>query len=501
MNEQGHSQSLIDLFDNTALYADPRKRRGKRHSLQEILLILLVGYMLKIPSYRAIWRAFTINEDHRAALEKVLPLPYGIPHYSTFSRVLSTLDPIVLAWSVADFFYQLLSHGPDKRQHICVDGKAIRAAQSKSKTGRNLYILNVFDAGVNLFLLQLRVDEKKQEAKEFERQAESILDGMWGTVTADALSSRKTIVEKILDCGMDAVLPIKGNNDNLKKRILTFFHDMIASESESASEHIDAWVDLNGHEANQVPAEVVTNPVISFHEEDNPTNGDDVIYPLEKLRLYDKLFNYPKCEYGADGTLISPVCDPSNKHILWVAVDGRWISLVQSHDRYERREIMLWTDLDGFAEERCRCEYEGWDGIKTVGLITRYRAEFFHDSSSPNKPRVLKLSITRTPYITTCLFASAMEFGTIVRRHWAIETAHGVIDKFFSEDKCSTRTGAGPENCSCLRKTAYNIVSLLFQRSGKKGPADNEEFTACAEKHCSTVRKALDTIKELVIPG
>lgn len=477
------SVSLIDTLMVTGSNADQRKARGIRHSLGEILCIMIFGFLMLENTYRGIYRLFKYNNENQEALKEVLELPHGIPSYSTLSRAMKTADPVILCIQIADFFYQLVPHDPGMPDQICVDGKTVRAAQSKQKTGSNVYILNSFSAGAQLFLAQLRVGQKKQEGKEFEENAAAILEGIYGTVTADSMSTRKSILEIICRCGNDAVLPVKGNNKLLSSRIRSFIIKQIAEQPDN----VDSYVDLNGHDEQEKPSMVITDPEFTFHEEDNTKYGDDQEYPLENLKLYNELFNHPECKVNELNQIIIPECDPKNKDIIWIPFDGRWISMVKSHGRYERREAVLLTNDDIFGDEVKREEYAGWDSVQSIGFIRRFRGEFHHIPGG-NSAQVLKVSVTLVPYVSINKLLSAKELNDTVRTHWNVETGHNVLDNLLYEDRCTMHAGSATENCSWLRKVVFNVLSILRQIDPQIENSENG-FKACAQKYCGSIPK------------
>jgi len=55
--------------------------------------------------------------------------------------------------------------------------------------------------------------------------------------------------------------------------------------------------------------------------------------------------------------------------------------------------------------------------------------------------------------------ADAEKILQIVRAHWSIENScHYILDWIYDEDRCSIRTGNGPENVTCLRRLAISII-------------------------------------------
>ena len=481
--------SLMDILGKAGAEADGRMKRGIRHPFSTILLIMLMGYLLGRNTYRGICRLFQ-EQDMYNSLKALVDLPHGLPSYSTMSRAMKAADPVILACSTAEFFFQILN---DDRQQICLDGKAIIAAQSKCLTGANLYIVNVFVAGINIFLNHMRVGPKKQEGKVIEAELANILGGLAeGTVvTADAMSTKKAILEKICRCHYNAILPVKKNNSNLRDRILRF----IAEHVQDMPDALEYYEDIGPHSPEEIPGSFVCNPVVKIYEEDNRKDNADAaeVCPESELSFYDNYYHYIPAVSDNDGNPIPPVIDAANRSIIYVLINGRWVPMVKTHGRFERREYELFVDDTVFAMESLSPEFGGWDCIRRVGQVTRYRAEWKRDKDT--KERVLHVSVTRTPYILSSL-VSVKEFAETIRRHWAIEEFHGVIDELFNEDRSTVRIGHGPENCSLIRKIAYNILSVKQSISSRSDngkdyytPSKSEGFRETMQNEFNTIGK------------
>ena len=79
----------ITLLQALSAVPDPRRRRGRRHSLQSILLLALGAVLAGARSYAAI-------ADWAAVAEQAVAVCGRPPHASTFRRLLSRLDSTAL---------------------------------------------------------------------------------------------------------------------------------------------------------------------------------------------------------------------------------------------------------------------------------------------------------------------------------------------------------------------------------------------------------------------
>jgi len=477
--------SLLDVIKLGAEEADRRHARGIRHPLSSMLTILLIGFLLGQNTIRGICRFFSCK-DKLDQLKSFLNLPFGIPSPSCYTRTLAVVDPLPIVTCYADFLYQLVPHEPGMPQHLCADGKALNAAQNRALTGKSLYIINIFLAAYHLFTYQVRVGPKSQEGKVLENEIYDILYQDPSVVTADAMATKKAIVDLICKAGSNAVLPVKKNNKNLMNLLLEFCVPLAQK-----NDTVDHYLDLNGFSEEDTPAELIESTRCAVFDEDNRKEPEDSSErSIETHTFFDGLYQYPLC------TGEQPQIEQTNRRLSYVRIGEHWVSMAHVHDRFERREYELFTDpvlIDGLHENKAM---DGWENIEAVGLVTRYRGERKRDSDT--KEQYIQISVTRTPYILTANPGSAKEFAKIVKDHWAIEEGHSCLDNLFDEDHSTTRIGYAPETCSLFRKMAYNMISLLDARAQKQSTSSDDRGRRLKETMESLIHGGIPQIKKLI---
>ena len=120
----------ISLLPALAAVPDPRKRRGRRHSLQSVLFLALSAILAGARSYAAI-------ADWAAVARPELHVCVDPPHGSTFRRLLSRLDPVALQAALTGWVLsrrevvaavQTAGGGPttERRCVLACDGKTLR---------------------------------------------------------------------------------------------------------------------------------------------------------------------------------------------------------------------------------------------------------------------------------------------------------------------------------------------------------------------------------------
>ena len=478
--------SLLDVIALGAKQADRRHARGVRHALSSMLSLLLIGFLHGKTTIRGICR-FLSCEDQLSQLKSFLDLPFGIPSPSCYTRTLAVVDPLPIVTCYADFLYQLVPHGSDQPQHICADGKALNAAENRALTGKSLYIINIFLASYHLFTYQVRVGAQSQEGKVLEQEIYDILYQDPSLVTADAMATKKAILELICKAGSDAVLPVKKNNKNMMKCLLEFVVPL-AMENES----VDHYLDLNGFMEEDTPSVVVTNTKCEVYDEDNrKDSAENEARPINSHTFFDKLYSYQTIQENE-----KPQTTKENKKLAYVRIGDQWVKMTYEHGRFERREYELVTSpalIDKLYENPALI---GWSNISSIGLVTRYRGEYKRNTDT--KKRYLHVSVTRTPYIMTTAPDSAETFAGIVRSHWAIEEGHSCLDDLFNEDHCTVSAGHAPETCSLLRKMAYNMVSMLDARNQLVSESNKERPRRLKETMESLIRNGIPGLKKLL---
>jgi predicted transposase YbfD/YdcC len=97
-----------------------------------------------------------------------------------------------------------------------------------------------------------------------------------------------------------------------------------------------------------------------------------------------------------------------------------------------------------------------WPHVKSVGIVQRERLVIRRNDAGD--------IIDEAPSVETETYVmsrpmQAEEFACYVRGHWAIENSlHWVLDDFFREDRCTSRSGRATENLGLLRKFALNLM-------------------------------------------
>lgn len=263
---------------------DPRVRGRSRHLLIDVVVIAICAVIANCDD----WHDIVLFAQKREGwFRRFLKLPNGIPSHDTFERVFSVLDPkaferCCLAWlrEVCDLL---------KIEHIAIDGKTARGS---ARGGRGaLHLVSAWATEAQVSLGQVAVDGKSNEITAIPLLLE-LLDLKGALVTIDAMGCQKEIAAKIVDCGGDYLLTVKGNQERLLEDIQATVN--LALDGKLEAGKMDQWTQRT-----------------TDHGRDE-TRAYTVIYDLDGIRdrpLWKKLSAVGMCYYErvVDGESVSEV--------------------------------------------------------------------------------------------------------------------------------------------------------------------------------------------------
>jgi predicted transposase YbfD/YdcC len=199
---------------------DPRRRRGRRHSLQSVLLIAVCAVLAGARSFAAIadWSAI-----HRPALG-VCGHP---PHGATIRRVLMAVDAVAVEraltrWALARRDEQAAAGDAvttprnERRRVYAVDGKNLRGAHQPG--GQQTKLVCVVDHIHRLVLAQTEVVDGNEIAA-FVTALELLPDLRGCLVTADALHTQTGHVTYLTGRGAHYLFTVKDNQPTLRRAL------------------------------------------------------------------------------------------------------------------------------------------------------------------------------------------------------------------------------------------------------------------------------------------
>jgi len=210
----------IRLLQVLSAVPDPRQRRGRRYSLQSILLIAVSAVLAGARSYAAIgdWAAVT-----RPAVG-VCGRP---PHAATIRRVLLAVDPVAVqaaltAWTLANRNAQAAAAEQtslprnERRQVLAIDGKNLRGARHRN--GQQTQLLAVIDHTHRLVLTQTEIADGNEIAA-FVTALDTLAQLRGCLITADALHTQRGHADYLIGRGAHYLFTVKENQPTLRRAL------------------------------------------------------------------------------------------------------------------------------------------------------------------------------------------------------------------------------------------------------------------------------------------
>lgn len=206
VHQTGIVYDLKSLFAFLLQVTDSRHARGKRYSLELLLVLIILAKLCgeNTPSGIADWVTYRI--DALVAM-KLLPKPKA-PCHMTYRRVLQLIvSPDELERLMSEYHQQCLKKGTELV--FSLDGKTVRGTIPSGET-RGTHLLSLYVPEQGLVLVEAKVDQKENEivvAPEILRQVN--LEGV--IVLADALHTQRETSQQVLQAGGEYVWMVKGN--------------------------------------------------------------------------------------------------------------------------------------------------------------------------------------------------------------------------------------------------------------------------------------------------
>jgi predicted transposase YbfD/YdcC len=203
-------QYLLDLL---AQVPDPRKRRGRRHSLAGLLAVGVAAVTAGSRSFAAIgqWAA-----DAGPEVLAALGAARGPAEESTFRRAFALvsadrLDQVLGAW----LHTKAVRAGG--RLVIAIDGKAVRGA--KDKTGKAPHLVAALAHGAGTVLGQVAVTAKSNEIPAVRDLLKAFTSVAGAVITIDAMHTQSDTAQVITGRDADYVMTVKGNMPTLYRQL------------------------------------------------------------------------------------------------------------------------------------------------------------------------------------------------------------------------------------------------------------------------------------------
>ena len=274
------SPNIISLKEMLEDIKDPRAKRGIRHRLSDVILIMIFATLC---GYDTSTDIEIYGEEHAEDFEKY----FGIkktPSHDTISRILKMIDFTALYELFSSFlqvFYPstYIKYAGKTVTHI--DGKAVKAATKKSEGQNTVYLLNSYVEGETISLKSLEIGDKENEISAIPNYLDflGIKDSI---ITIDAIGCNTKIIKSILDHKCNFFLIVK---ENQKMLLNAINREIELLEKENKFEKLETCSLLNKDHGR---IEAMKATIISDTEFIFDSNLNEIFNNIGKICVIDK---------------------------------------------------------------------------------------------------------------------------------------------------------------------------------------------------------------------
>lgn len=211
---------MQELLEWMEYIEDSRQQRKVRHSLKDILVIVLFATLANADD----WVEMALfAEDYQDYLRKYIELENGPPSHDTIRRVMGMVSPEILQQLYSKWQDRLnRNDGELLKKIICIDGKTM--CSNKRKCEKPSHVVSAWSKEDGFCLGQRAIEEKSNEIKAIPELLEKIqIKGQ--VITIDAMGTQREIAEQIKRKRADYVLALKRNQGTLYADVKEYFED------------------------------------------------------------------------------------------------------------------------------------------------------------------------------------------------------------------------------------------------------------------------------------
>lgn len=214
-----NSEDVVSITEFFKDLPDPRSTINRRHLLVDLIVICVLAVLAGADGPKAIgvWA-----EAQGRWLKRFVKLPNGIPSHDTIGRLLAALKPQAFQSCFQKWLATIGNNGDagldDGREHIAIDGKALRRSHDQRQNLGALFLVSAWSVHRGISLGQLATLEKSNEITAIPELLNNI-EVSNAVVTIDAAGCQRDIAAKIIDGGGDYILAVKGNQEKLHEEV------------------------------------------------------------------------------------------------------------------------------------------------------------------------------------------------------------------------------------------------------------------------------------------
>ncbi len=190
----------LPIMEHFSAIGDPRRDHGKRHLLEDILVLTICAVICGADSFVAL-EAF--GHAKHEWVRRFLALPNGIPSHDTIRAVVGRLNPRQFEQCFLDWVNAVFVRTAGTV--VAIDGKLLRRSYDRTSKQAALQMVSAWATSNRLVLGQVAVDAQANEITAIPHLLE-VLDLNSCIVTIDAIGWQQDIAAQIIDQGGDYVL-------------------------------------------------------------------------------------------------------------------------------------------------------------------------------------------------------------------------------------------------------------------------------------------------------
>jgi hypothetical protein len=195
-----------------------------------LLLDIIILSILAVLSGAESWDSIELyDRENIDFLRQILRLPGGIPSHDAINRVMGMINSRRFEQSFARWAADLKQSGKLDRV-IALDGKTVRGSKETFHAKSPIHLVHAWSVENEIYLGQRKVSNKGNEITALPELLDMIEVG-GAVVTIDAMGTQTAIAKKIIECGGDYILAVKGNQGGVGWGEGRGFGNLFASSS------------------------------------------------------------------------------------------------------------------------------------------------------------------------------------------------------------------------------------------------------------------------------
>jgi predicted transposase YbfD/YdcC len=217
----GRVFSVGHLLDYLKRVKDGRKRRGRRYSVEIILVLFILAKMCGENKVYGIADWVQLRSEYLIEALDLKLKRKRLPHHSTYRRILSDeISGDDLDVTLSEYLAQLPEQGQDVV--IAIDGKTVRGTITVEDPF-GLHLLAAYLPEEGIVLMQMVVEKDKENEIVVAPKLLQCLDLRNKVVIGDAMHTQRQISVQIVEAGGDFVWIVKDNQANTRQAIEQLF--------------------------------------------------------------------------------------------------------------------------------------------------------------------------------------------------------------------------------------------------------------------------------------